>query len=324
MDEHRPETLSRRGAAGTSRRKVINAVGAGLALTTFGRASLAAQEATPGAIGGSWAAVEALIRDAERAGGMVGVAIHGAEGELFSHHGDRRFRAASTIKVPIMIEAYREIEGGTLTLDDEYSLRDEDRIPGSGVLSHLHAGLELTLADLLYLMIAVSDNTATNLILDRVGLEAVNTTMQSLGMRNSVLGRRILGHLPKEGDPENWATPRDFALAMHAIVSGDAAVPESCTRMLETLEQQGEIRRISRFLPGGGDIRWGTKPGDLPGVVNDVGFVASDHGTLSMAIFCENLPDLDDAERAIGVIAFETLSLTEIVSLELPAPHPCS
>jgi hypothetical protein len=101
---------------------------------------------------------------------------------------------------------------------------------------------------------------------------------------------------------------------MHAIVAGDAATPESCTRMLETLEQQGEIRRISRFLPGGADIRWGTKPGDLPDVVNDVGFVASDRGTLSMAFFCENLPDLDYAERAIGAPALEALSVTEIVS----------
>ena len=84
--------------------------------------------------------------------------------------------------------------------------------------------------------------------------------------------------------------------------------------MLATLEQQGEIRRISRFLTGGADQRWGTKPGDLPGVVNDVGFVATDRGTLSIAVFCENLPDLDTAERAIGLIAREALGLTGIVT----------
>jgi len=318
--EHGLEVLARRGARGTSRRKVIRVVGAGMALTTLGQVSLHAQEATPGAVDGNWAAVEDLIRNAERAGGVVGVAVYGAEGELFSYHGDRRFRAASTIKVPIMIEAYREVERLALTLEDRYILRDEDRIPGSGVLAHLNEGLELTLADLLFLMIAVSDNTATNLVLDRTGLEAVNTTMQSLGMTNSVLGRRILGHLPRAGDPENWATPSDFARAVHAIVTNEAAAPESCTHMLETLEQQGEIRRISRFLPAGTDIRWGTKPGDLPGVVNDVGFVSSDRGTLSMAVFCENLPDLDEAERVIGLIAGEALSVTGIVSLELPAP----
>jgi hypothetical protein len=140
--------------------------------------------------------------------------------------------------------------------------------------------------------------------------------MQSLRMTNSVLGRRILGHLPKAGDPENWATPRDFARAIHAIVANEAAAPESCAQMLATLEQQGEIRRLSRFVPAEPDIRWGTKPGDLPGVINDVGFVSSDRGTLSLAVFCENLPGLDEAERTIGLIAREALALTGIISFE--------
>jgi len=311
MDVHRSHALLRR--ATDSWRGTL---AAGVTLTTIGPVSLRAREAIPGIVHGDWAAVEALVRDAKATGGVVGVAIHGAAGELYSHNGDRRFRAASTIKVPIMIEAYRQIDRGTLTLDDLSSLRDEDRTPGSGVLSRLHAGLELTLADLIYLMIAVSDNTATNLVLDRTGLEAVNATMQSLGMTKSVLGRRMLGYLPKPGDPENWATPRDFARAIHAIVASEAAAPESCVQMLATLEQQGENRRISRFVPAEPEIRWGTKPGDLPGVINDVGFVSSDRGTLSMAVFCENLTDLDTAERTIGLIAREALSVTGIVSFE--------
>ena len=161
-----------------------------------------AQEATPAAAS-DWAAVETLVLDAEGTDGVVGVAVHGADGELFSRHGDRRFRAASTMKLPIMIEAYRQIEQGTLSLDERIVPREEDFVPCSGVLSHLHPGLELTLADLITLIIAVSDNTATNLILDRTGLDAVNATMQSLGMTNSVLGRRILGRLPAPGDPVN-------------------------------------------------------------------------------------------------------------------------
>ena len=294
----------------------FSALPAGVPLTRIAGPSLRAQSATP-VVDGDWSAVQALIHDAEDTGGTVGVGVHGVEGELFSHNGDRRFRAASTIKVPIMIEAYRQIEQGAFSLDDQYRLRDEDRVPGSGVLGHLHAGLDLTVADLLYLMITVSDNTATNLIIDRVGLDAVNATIQSLGMANSVLGRRILGHLPKEGDPENWATPRDFSRVIQAIVTDEAAGPESCTRMLETLEQQGEIRRISRFLSAEPDMSWGTKPGDLPGVINDVGFVTSDRGALCIAVYCENLPDLDVAERTIGEIARAALSVTGIISFDL-------
>ncbi len=314
MDMHRSDALLRR--AMDSWRGALRALAPGIALTRIGPVFLRAREATPSGVDEDWAAVDTLARDAEATGGVVGVAVHGAAGELYSHNGDRRFRAASTIKVPIMIEAYRQVDRGALTLDDSSSLRDEDRTAGSGVLSHLHAGLELTLADLLYLMIAVSDNTATNLVLDRTGLEAVNATMQSLGMTKSVLGRRMLGYLPKPGDPENWATPRDFARAMHAIVTSEAAAPESCAQMLATMEQQGEIQRISRFVPAEPNIHWGTKPGDLPGVINDVGFVSSDRGTLSMAVFCENLTDLDTAERTIGLIAREALAVTGIVSFE--------
>lgn len=324
MDGNRGDGVMRRAADTASRRRALGALAAGVAATTLGRAAISAQEATPlasaqqatpVASSGSWNVVEALVVEAEATGGVVGVAVFGAGGELFAHKGDRRFRAASTIKVPIMIEAYREIDQGILDLEERSRLRDEDRIPGSGVLSHMHAGLELTLADLLLLMIAVSDNTATNLLLDRLGLEAVNATMQSLGMTNSLLGRRILGHLPKPGDPENWATPRDFARAVNAIVTNDAATPESCEQILTTLEQQGEIRRVSRFVSAGPGARWGSKPGDLPGVINDVGYVSSDLGTLSIAVFCENLPDLDSAERAIGLIARAALAVTGIIPL---------
>jgi beta-lactamase class A len=324
MDPSRVTPLVCCRARRITRRTALGVTLAALVFGTWGRGARAvatpAPGATPGARTRDWATVEELIRDAEAAGGVVGVAIHGADGERFVHHGDRRFHAASTIKVPILIAAYRQVERGALSLDDRYRLRDEDRVPGSGVLGTLHAGLNLTVADLLYLMITVSDNTATNLIIDRVGMDVVNATMRSLGMTDSVLGRRILGRLPAAGDPENWAAPQDFAVAVEAIVSGQAASAESCQRMRETLEQQGEIRRISRFIPDGTDARWGSKPGDLAGVVNDVGFVTSDRGTLSLAVFCEDLPNLDVAERTIGVIAREALALTGIVPPGADAP----
>lgn len=299
----------------TSRRDALRGLAAGAVLAAAGWAPTEAANATPVAPAESWDEVEAIARDAEGTDGTIGVAVHGAAGPIYSRHGARRFRAASTIKVPIVIEAFRQVERGALSFDDRQVLHDEDRVPGSGVLSHLHAGLVVTLADLLSLTVSVSDNTATNLILDRTGLDAVNETMQSLGMRDSVLGRRILGRLPNPGDPDNWATPDDFARAVHAVVAGDAASPESCARIMELLTQQGEIRRISRFLSPAPGLSWGTKPGDLPGVINDVGFVATDAGTLSIAVFCEDLPDLDVAERAIGLISRTALALTGIVPL---------
>jgi beta-lactamase class A len=326
MDRSHVEGISRRLGRRTTRRAALSVTMTGLAAGAIGRT--AAQEATPEATpvatpeaaAADWTAIEELIREAEATGGTVGVAIRDARGELFSHNGDRRFHAASTIKIPILIDAYRKVELGALSLEDPYILQDDDRVPGSGVLSNLHAGLELTLADLLFLMISVSDNTATNLIIDRVGLDAVNATIASLGMTGSVLGRPMLGRLPTPGDPENWATPSDMALAIEAIVSGTAAGPESNATMLDTLEHQ-EVRRISRFLPDDDpDLAWGSKPGDLTGVVNDIGFITTDAGTLSIAVYCEDLPSLDDAERTIGLIAREALAVTEMLPFDADLP----
>src|SRR5215213_1978671 len=125
-----------------------------------------------------WDETKQLIHAAEQSGGIVGVTLIASSGERFTHRSDRRFRAASTVKIPIMVELFRQIENGKQSLTTRYGLRDEDRAPGSGVLLHLHAGLELTLADLVYLMISISDNTATNVLIERVGMANVNRTMR--------------------------------------------------------------------------------------------------------------------------------------------------
>lgn len=257
-----------------------------------------------------WAAVEAAAAAAERGSGVVGVAVRWHGEIVVERRGDRAFRSASTIKVPIMVELFRQVDAGTLRLDDRYALRDADRVPGSGVLQHLHAGLELTLDDLCTLMIAISDNTATNVLLDRVGMERARTTMSDLGMYRSVLGRQMLGRLPAEHEGENWTTPRDLATVMVAIVAGAAASPVGCARMVAMLERQDSARRITRHAPPGS--RWGSKPGSLPGNVHDVGFVATDAGTLVVAVMTEGLPGEAEAETAIAEIARQAMRAARI------------
>ncbi len=140
-----------------------------------------------------WGEIDQRIRAAEQSGGTVGVALIASSGERFVHRSDRRFRAASTVKIPIMVELFRQIDNGKQSLTTRYGLWDEDRAPGSGVLLHLHPGLELTLADLVYLVISISDNTATNVLIERVGMDNVNRTMRDLEMGESPLGRLMKG-----------------------------------------------------------------------------------------------------------------------------------
>lgn len=260
-----------------------------------------------------WAGVAAAVAAAEATGGTVGVTIVAPGGATFRHNGDRRFRAASTVKIPLMVAVYRAVDAGERALTDRIVLRAADKAPGSGVLLHLHDGLELTLEDLVYLMISISDNTATNLLIDLVGLDAVNDVIASLGMRDSNLGRKMQGRPALPDEPENWATPDDYALAIQALLEGRAASTESCTAMLAMLEKQQNPRRIGRYVPEGEGIRWGSKTGSLTGVVNDVGFITTPAGTLVASVFTEGLPDLHAGEQAIGDITRAALQATGLI-----------
>jgi beta-lactamase class A len=259
-----------------------------------------------------WADVDRLIHTAEESGGTVGVSLVASTGARFAHGGDRRFRAASTVKIPIMVEFFRQVERGEQSQTQRHSLRDEDRTPGSGVLLHLHAGVELTVEDLLYLMISISDNTATNLLIERVGMDNVQRTMRELGMGQSTLGRLMKGRRAQADEQENWATPDDYATLLAAILNRQAAQPSSCDAMLAMLEKQQCTNRIARYLPPG--TRWGSKTGQIDGVTNDVGFVVSDRGFLIISVFGEDLPDQHVGEQFIGDITRAALTATGLVA----------
>lgn len=263
--------------------------------------------------GVNWSEVEGIIYRAEGTGGVVGATIVAPSEDTFEYHGDRRFRAASTVKIPIMIEIFRQIDQGKRTLDDTFTLTQAEKAPGSGVMLHLHDGMVLTLADLLYLMISISDNTATNMLIDLAGMAQVNETMRSLGMVNSTLGRKMLNRPAQGEEHENWATPDDYVTAVQAILDGQAASEQSCKEMIALLEKQQNRRRISRHLPESQDIRWGTKTGSIRGVTNDVGFIMTPEKTMVLAIFCENLPDQHVGEEVIGAISRAAMAATRIV-----------
>lgn len=243
-------------------------------------------------------------------GGQAGVALIGPNGIAVSWNGEQRYRAASTIKIAVMLEIFRQIERGQLAHDDIVTLTDDDKTPGSGVLLHMHDGLGLTVDDLLYLMISISDNTATNLLIDLTGLDGINATLDELGLTMSRMNRRMLGRTPREDEPENWILPGEMARLMDLIITDRAASPASCLAMLDLLAKQQCQTRIARYLPEG--TFWGSKTGSLPEVVNDVGFVTTDQGTLSIACFIRGLDELD-GEAAIGAITRAALQATGLL-----------
>jgi len=255
-----------------------------------------------------WTGVVEVIERAEHDGSVVGAVAIAPSGERFGHNADRRFVAASTVKIPIMIELFRHVDAGTQSLDQRHRLRAEDKTSGSGVIPHMHDGIEFTVGDLAYLMMSISDNTATNILIDRVGMDRVNATMQSLGMANSMLGRKMRGRPVLAGEQENWATPNDYAGAIAALLENRAASPKACAQMIALLEKQQNDRRIARHLPRVDRPRWGSKTGSLPGVVNDVGFVMTDSGPVIISVYCEQLTDPNWGEQIIGDLSRAALA----------------
>lgn len=250
--------------------------------------------------------VESIITSAESAGARIGYFAKLPNGSTVGYRADEVFLSASTIKIAIMIELFRQIDAGKLSLSDTYALTDADKAPGSGVLQNLHSGIELTLRDVCYLMISISDNPATNILINHVGIDNVNATLRKMGLTQSVLGRPMRGRPALEGEQENLATPAEFVTLVNAILEGTAASAESCMGMMEMLQLQSNNRRIGRFVPEG--TIWGSKTGSYTTVVNDAGFISTPDGPLVISVYTEDVPDFVSGEIIIAEIARELMS----------------
>jgi beta-lactamase class A len=243
----------------------------------------------------------------------IGVSVVAPGGESWAAQGDVPFPSASTAKIPIMIAVWRMIDRGDAALDDRHVVSRDDKSNGSGVLKFMHAGLGVSLADLLYLMMAISDNTATNMLIRLAGFEAINGVMRELGMTGSVLGRLMVGRLAVAGEQENLATPQDYTRVMASLFDGTAASPAACTAMVATLEQQQNARRIGRFVPDGEGWRWGSKTGSNAGVTNDAGFVEGPGGRMLIAVYCRAVPEPVEGEIMIAEITRAAMRATGLI-----------
>ena len=128
---------------------------------------------------GAW---EKIVPALERLSGDTGVYLCNlVTGVMHAYAADKPVGAASVIKIPVMIEVFRQARDGLLDLNEIHRLSDDERLPSCGTLKAMHTGIEMTLLDLTRLMVIVSDNAATNILIRRVGMENVNRTIRELG-----------------------------------------------------------------------------------------------------------------------------------------------
>jgi beta-lactamase class A len=209
-------------------------------------------------------AIDSAIRGFD---GVVGAAARNLQtGEEIVVNGDMAFPTASAIKTAVMLEAWHQAAEGVLSLDTALTLRDSDKVGGSGVLNGLSDGLALKVRDLIHLMIVLSDNTATNLLVNRLGTRKIDERLIAHGLHRTKIFRPTFRDGRPDVFPElerefglGMSTPREMATLMALIAEGRAVSGEASAAMLATLRRQQDRAMIPRLLPG--SLQVGNKTG---------------------------------------------------------------
>ena len=283
---------------------------------------------------------DVVTEAAESFDGVLGVSIkHLRTGETARVKGRTLFPMASVFKVPVIVEYFRQVDEGKLDPNEAHFLTDADKVPGSGILKELTEGIPVTYRDLLHLMMIVSDNTATDLVVSKVGFDNVNAAMRILGLSKTTITRycreilfdlvgindlgikeMTLDVFQEAAEPGvytgSWSlgvedndvsTPDEMTKLLGLIVDGKAASRESCDEILTIMGKcQTGSYRIPKYLPRK-EVVLQRKTGSLPGIRNDVGMVTVKATGEKYAITCftKEAADVYAAEEAIAQVSLK-------------------
>jgi beta-lactamase class A len=242
-------------------------------------------------------------------------------GAEFGWRADEPVRTASTIKLPILCALYEKAARGEVKWDEALLLRDEDKVSGSGVLHELSGGTRLAVRDVANLMIVVSDNTATNLILERISADAVNEYMGRLGLKRTRSMRKVRGDGTQLKEASGWSkaglmeenrrfglgssTSREMVQLIEMLAAGKVVSAAASREILATMERQQYKDGIGRKL---GEYKVASKSGSLDALRSDVGLVTTPKGRIAMAITVDGMKDVDYSEDNAGLLAIAELA----------------
>jgi beta-lactamase class A len=267
-----------------------------------------------------WGRMEDAIRGiVHETDAVVGVAIVDLADpqRSFYLNADAVYPTASTIKIAVLAELYRQNERGSgAKLGDLYTVNARDGVGTEGILQSMSAGVSrITNRDLALLMVSLSDNSATNVLIDRVGMDNVNGWLAQLGLEHTRLRRHMLDVKAAQEGRENTSTPRELVTMLQALHSGrvfDKKTTDDFFKMLSTEKSS----YIPRLLPA--DLMIANKPGNLDGVRNDAGIVLIPGRPFAIAVMTTFSRDDIAAEQSIARIAQAAWSYFDRVGKSSP------
>lgn len=250
-----------------------------------------------------WMKLEDAILGVDRnLDGVMGIAIVDlTDGHKYLLRANDVFPQASSIKICVLAELYRQAQQGKLKLTDLYTVSASDLVPDSDIMNGLTAGVtRITLRDLATMMVAASDNSATNVLIDRVGMENVNTFLTAQGLRDTRLRRKMMDLKAAAEGRENVSTPNEMAKLLQALYRGEILNKEMTDDFFKVLSTHKESF-IPRNLPE--DLKIANKPGELEGVRNDSGVIFVDKRPYILCVMTTYLRHERDGEEAISNIS---------------------
>jgi beta-lactamase class A len=229
--------------------------------------------------------------------GKVAVAVKNLNtGESFAYHADEPMPTASLIKFPVMIETYRQAAEKQVDLKSMVTLKKGDQVPGSGILTaHFSEGASFPLVDAVHLMIVFSDNTATNLVLDKIGLKSTAETMEKLGYPNtkihSKVFRRDSSVFPERSKQFGLGstTANEMVRLCEALYRKQLVSPEASEAMLEHMRKCEDKDKFPRFLPPGTKIAF--KTGSLDAAKTAAGVIECGKGPVAVCVLTNENAD---------------------------------
>jgi beta-lactamase class A len=261
-----------------------------------------------------WQKLQASIQEVDQhLDGVMGVAIEDlTSGDHFLLHQDEVFAQASSIKIAVLANLYLQAQRGRLKLTDLYTVQSSDLVPDSDIMGGLTPGVtRLTLRDLATMMVAVSDNSATNVLIDRVGIENVNAMLDSLALAHTRLRRKMMDlEAAKEGR-ENISTPQEMMTLFEAIYHGKILNQESAADFFNLLSTN-KNSWIPRDLPA--DLKVANKPGALEAVRNDSGIVFVAGRPYVICVMTSFLGNERDGEEAISQVSLDAWRMFDRLS----------
>jgi beta-lactamase class A len=250
-----------------------------------------------------WQKLESTIHDVDdHLDGVMGVAIEDlTTGNQFFLHENEVFAQASSIKITVLANLFLQAQQGKLKLTDLYTVQSSDLVPDSDIMGGLTPGVtRITLRDLATMMVAVSDNSATNVLIDRVGMANVNAMLDSLGLAHTRLRRKMMDVEAAKRGRENISTPREMMTLLEDIYRGKVLDKESTAEFFKVLSTNKDSW-IPRDLPA--DIKIANKPGSLEAVRNDSGIVFVEGRPYVICVMTAFLANERDGEQAISKIS---------------------